>query len=357
MSFRTAASRYSPPARGGAVHVHAFALPTPPILFGAWARVSLVHLPVAHGIPLLERADRALDIGVQLGRGRPLFDGDGRPVGEFIGTNLYCLFDLLGQEETWAPVLLRRHLDLGLPHLLPALATERGLAARQVEDRLRLLRDETESVHRACRLASLEAARAAYVRACAKRVAEEIQALEAEVAFLEAGVEQIGRRITADTRRLQAASRDLRRPPGGASPPEAEGWESERLRALPEVREVQERDGWLSIITAPMAVAHAGRCYLLGQFRLDLHASGEVRIVNLTHRVGPYDHPHVHNGRPCLGAAREGIAKLLGEGRLATAAEVLIDFIRTVDPAEWRMPVLHWPETADGAAHGVLAAA
>jgi hypothetical protein len=188
-------------------------------------------------------------------------------------------------------------------------------------------------------------------------VAEEIQFLEAEVAFLEAGVEEMARRITADTRRLRAGCRDLRLAQGGARPPEAEGWDPERLRALPEVREVHAQDGWIRLTTAPITVAHAGRRYRLGRFRLDLNpASGEIRIANLTHRVGPYDHPHVLSGRPCLGAIREGVAKLLGEWQVAPAAEVLMDFLKTVDPAEWRVPVLRWPEAGPEAGHGVLAA-
>lgn len=356
MSFRTAAGRYSPPAPVAAVHVHAFGLPTLPVLFGTWSRVPLVHLPVAHGIPLLERADRALERGAQLGRGRPLLDDDRRLVGEYAGTNLYCLFDLLGQEEAWIPALLRRHLDVGLPHLLPALAAERGIPVHEVEDRLRLLRDETEAVVRASRLASRHAAREAYVGACQEGVAEEIQFLETEVAFLEAGVEEMARRSTADTRHLRAGRRGLRLAQGRADSPEADGWEPERLRALPEVCEVHAQNGWIRLTTAPIAVEHAGRRYQLGRFRLDLHASGDVRIVNLTHRIGPYDHPHVHCGRPCLGAIREGIAKLLGECQAAAAAEVLIDFVKTVNPTEWRIPVLNWPEAGDEARHGVLAA-
>jgi hypothetical protein len=88
---------------------------------------------------------------------------------------------------------------------------------------------------------------------------------------------------------------------------------------------------------------------------VDLHFNGDVRMRNLTDRVGPYDHPHIHQGRPYLGTIREGIAKLLGEFQFVAAAEVLMDFLHTVNPADWRLAVSHWPETERETDRGVLA--
>ena len=358
MSFRIAATRYSPPASGNAVHVHAFALPTLAVLLGVWSRVSLVPLPVAHGMSLLEGACRALEPGTQFGRGIPLLDGDGRLVGEYLGTNLYCLFDLLGQEESWVPVLLRRHLDLGLPRVIPALAAERGVPADELEDRLRLLRDETEALVFACRSARRAVARQAYISACRERVVEETRFLEAEIAILEESVEEMARRIAADTRRLRAGHRRLHLSRGWQDPDplQAIGQELERIQALPEVYGAHREGDRVCLTTAPILAAHGGRRHCLGRFRIDLFFNGDVRIVNLTNRVGPYDHPHIRASRPCLGGAREGIAKLMGEFQLAAAAEVLIDFLETVNPAEWRLSVSHWPEIGQEVEHGVLAA-
>ena len=210
ISFHTALNRYSPPAGADAVHVHAFALPTPPILFGAWVRVPLVEMPLAHGIPLRLDGHRALAPGTQLGRGSPVLDGDGHAVGEYVGTNLYCLFDLLSQEPDWIPLLLRRHLDLGIPYLLPRLAAERGVSAERVTAGLRLLREETEDLVQGCRASLRRSGREAYIRACQERVADEVRFLHTEVAFLEDAVEEMARRVTADTRRRREASRRLR---------------------------------------------------------------------------------------------------------------------------------------------------
>ena len=357
LSFRAAGSRYSPAAAREAVHVHAFALPTPPVLFGAWPRIPLVSLRFGHGVPLKEGAQWALAAGTQLGRGRLLWDEDGQAVGEFVGTNLYCLFDLLGQEAAWVPLLLRRHLDLGLPHVLPSVARERAAPVGFLEDRLRQLREETAAALSSGRVTLRQRAREAYISACRDRLAEEIGFLQAEIAFLEEGVEEVARRITADTRRLMEGRRRLHLLQGSRERPESSTPELERLRTLPEVREVCLLDGQVSITTVPILVEHGGRWYRLGSFRLDLGFTGEVRITNLTHRIGPFDHPHVREGKPCLSSIRQGIAKLVGEFQFVAAAEVLIDFLKTVNPMEWRLPVLHWPEAGGEAPGGVLATA
>ncbi len=355
MSFHAALNRYSPPAGWDAVHLHTFALPTPPILLGAWARVSLIELPLAHSIPLKLDAHRALAPGTQLGRGSPILDGDGHAVGEYLGANLYCLFDLLSQEPAWIPLLLRRHLDLGIPYLLPRLVAERGMLAERLTEGLRLLRDETEGLARECRADLCQASREAYVRACHERVAEEIRFLHAEIAFLEDGVEEMARRVTADTRHLREGYRRLYALQGRTDSAESGGGDLERLQALPGVRQAGVQDGCLSLTTAPILVEHEGRYYRLGRFQVDMHFNGDVRIRNLTQRMGAFDHPHIHQGRPCLGGAREGIAKLLGEFQFVAAAEVLMDFLNTVNPADWRLPVLRWPEAGREADRGVLA--
>jgi hypothetical protein len=104
-------------------------------------------------------------------------------------------------------------------------------------------------------------------------------------------------------------------------------------------------------------VEHDGRLYRLGRFQVDLSVDGDVRIANLTVRVGEDDHPHVHRGRPRLTNVREGLAKLLGEGQLPEALEVVIDFLKTVRPGDWRTPVWAWPEAQGGERNGVPAAA
>jgi hypothetical protein len=357
MSFRTGLGRYSRPDTGYALHIHAFAVPTPPNLFGFWPRVPLALIPFAHGIPLREGVRWSMAAGTQVGRGRLLLDQDRYAVGEFVGTNLYCLYDLLGQEPTWVPLLLRRHLDSGLPRLLPGLTTYPQVSPERWANRLHLLREETEMLVRAGRQVIHGEAREAYARECRDRVADEIRFLQSDTAFLEEGVEEIARRITADSRRLKEGRRRLEQLQGRRDRAEPFDGESERLKDLPEVREVQILDGRLRITTLPILVGFEGRSYCLGSFQIDLSLDGDVRITNVSARSGVYDHPHVCQGRPRLGSIREGIAKLLGECQFAAAIEVLIDFLKTVNPADWRLPVHHWPEAGCEALRGAVAAA
>jgi uncharacterized protein (DUF433 family) len=354
-SFRTGVGRYSPPAPSDAIHVHVFALPTPAIFFGIWPRVPLVPLLFAYGVPLREGVHWVLTPGTHVGRGHFLTDEEGHVVAEYRGTNLYCLFDLLGQDSLWVPLMLRKHLDIGLPRVIPALAPPALMESW--EEKLRALREETEAEVCRGRQRLHELAREAYISACRDGVADEMRFLQADISFLEAAVEEMGRRVATDTRRLTDGQRRLRFLQNGLESPELPAPDLAAIRALPEVHEVQRVGGCITVLTHPLLVEHEGRRYRLGAFQLSLYDSGEVRINNLSGRVGIFDHPNVCQGRPRLAGIREGVAKLLGEAQVAAAAEVLIDFLRTVDPADWRVPIQCWPEAGHEAEHAVLASA
>jgi hypothetical protein len=353
VSLHVAANRFSRPRTGGGVHVHAFALPTLPVLLGIWPRVLLTPLPFAFGVPLRDGAHWAMSPGYQLGRGQPLMDVDGNTVAEYVGTNLYCLFDLLGQDPEERPLLLRRHLDLGLPRVLGDLAREAGRPEESLRAAAERLRHETERLVRVSRQQRHESARQAYAASCQTRVAEEICSLRAEIALLEDGVEELARGITKATRRLQEQQYRLA---SVEAAPASSGADFDAPR-LPEVVEVAWQGRGMRAVTAPIRVEHDGRLYSLGRFQVELSMDGDVRIANLTGRVGDDDHPHVHRGRPRLANVREGLAKLLGEGQLPEALEVVIDFLKTVRPVDWRTPVWAWPEARGGETDGVPAAA
>jgi hypothetical protein len=197
---------------------------------------------------------------------------------------------------------------------------------------------------RASRQRRHEAARQAYARACQTRVAEEICSLQAEITLLEDGVEELARGVTKATRRLHEGQvLGGPTPHGAAAPPDVAelAWQGDGVRA----------------VTTAILVEHEGCSYRLGQFEITLSLQGDVRITNLTGRIGLDDHPHVHKGRPRLSNVREGVAKLLGEGQLFEALEVLIDFLKTVRPTDWRTPVWAWPQAQRGGGRGVFAAA
>jgi len=178
---------------------------------------------------------------------------------------------------------------------------------------------------------------------CGARLRAETQRLEREIEGLERSLEDLGRRITAETRALSERQRQLQALRDRPQEPASVLREFERIRELPQVRQVDLQDGAVALVTHPLEAACGPQRYRLGAFRVEIHFEGDVRIRNLTDPRGLYDHPHVRHGRPCLGNAREGVAKLIGEFEFAAAAQVLIDFLQTVNPQDWRIPVSYWP--------------
>ena len=54
-------------------------------------------------------------------------------------------------------------------------------------------------------------------------------------------------------------------------------------------------------------------------------------------------HAQGQAARALIDKARARVAKLIGEFEFAAAAQVLVDFLKTVNPQDWRIPVFYWP--------------
>jgi hypothetical protein len=324
-----------------AVHVLCHAMPRRPLLFGVWPRVPSIRLPFAFGYPL--PASRTSGFAPRRGfwRGRILADAEGQAMVEVMGANLYVLWDLPAQGDL-APLLLRRCLDLGLGACaelgrlspLPGAARAGALAA---------LARETAEAEAAWQARRRDEGRLRFQAACGDHLLDEARRLEREIDEGERTLEEYGRRITAETRAAAERHRRLRTLRGLAPEPAGTLGEFDRIRDLPEVRQVDVADGGIALITRPLEAECEGHRYRLGAFRVEIRFEGEVRITNLTDPRGLYDHPHVRQARPCLGNIREGVAKLIGEFEFAAAAQVLVDFLKTVNPQDWRIPVFYWP--------------
>lgn len=344
-SFLGNQRRYARPSQGEAITVHHFALPTPPVLFGLFPRVPEIRLPFAFGYPLAPPAQHGFPPGSHIGRGRILRDGEGRAVTEIVKGNIYVLFNLLGQDGGLRPLLLRRLLDLSLPRVLKELSSLSPLGLDPIQTNLETLRQETEEAAAAWDRRRQARVRQAYVQECRSRVHEEMAFLEQEMRLLEENLEEHARRITAETRRLSTYRERLNTLRGAASSHAQHLKELDDLKKLPEVREVQVQDGRITVFTAPIHAEYEGREFCLGSYRIEISLAGDIRIWNLTGAVGAYDHPHIYQGRPCLGNIREGIAKLIGEYQFAALVYVLLDFLKTVNPKDWRVPIVYWQES------------
>ena len=259
---------------------------------------------------------------------------------------MYILFNLLGQENELRTLLLRRLLDLGLPHLFKELSPLSPLRGDRFQTALERLRCETEALEAAWNRERQAKVRQAYLQECHSRVQEEIVFLEKEMDFIEDNVEEYARRITTETRRLQEYRQRLNALRGIRTTDQEHLRDMDQLRDLPEVRDLQIQDGRITIVTAPLQVEYGGRRFHLGSFKVEIAFGGDIRIRNLTDAVGAYDHPHIYQGRPCLGNIREGVAKMIGEYQLVAAVYILIDFLKTVNPKDWRIPIVYWREVA-----------
>lgn len=344
--FHQGTRRYQKPLAGAGLYLHHFALPTPPVLFGVWPRIPVKRLPFAFGYPLSPSAQQAFPAGSQIGRGRTLQDLEGWPVGELTGRNMYILFNLLGQEDELRTLLLRRLLDLGLPHLFKELSLLSPLRGDRFQTTLEDLRRETEALEAAWNQERQATVRQAYLQECSSRVQEEIVFLEREIHSIEDNLEEYARRITTETRRLQEYRQRLNPLRGIRITDQGHLRDIDHLRHLPEVRDLQMQDGRMTIVTAPLQVEYGGRQFHVGSFKIEMTFGGDLRIRNLTDAVGAYDHPHIYQGRPCLGNIREGLAKMIGEYQLVAAVYILIDFLKTVNPKDWRIPIVYWREVA-----------
>lgn len=79
-----------------------------------------------------------------------------------------------------------------------------------------------------------------------------------------------------------------------------------------------------------------------GEFQINLNFEDhELKVNNLTRRLGAYDHPHVSEGQFCTGDQRRIIDQLMSRTEIAATVAVIIDLLQTVNPddtytSEWR---------------------
>lgn len=333
--------RFSRPRGGRGFHVHVFALPLPPRWFGLWPRVPRLRVTTLFGYPLAPDAEPAFAATGLWGRVRTLTEPDGQTVAELLGTNLYILFDLPGQPPPLASLLFRRVLDVALDAVgdgLRALSFHGAARLRAAREHLRRRTGSEE-----LRWVEATTAPAPLSRPVASRE-EERRLLERERDALRRRLKEYSTRVTAETRRLRDSLRRLRGIEASLAEPTAHAEQFDILLGIPEVRHVDVRRGVLRVFTDTLYAACAGKRYRLGRYRIDIRLDGGLYIRNLTDRFETYDHPHIDDGRPCLGNIQEWVAQLVNSGQLVAAAQVLIEYLKTVNPQDWRKSIAFWPE-------------
>jgi hypothetical protein len=167
---------------------------------------------------------------------------------------------------------------------------------------------------------------------------DRIAALREELQTLSRRLVTLDRQLLAHTRRRE----ELRSLDGALERTDAE---LDRMLALPGVQTVAVAGSTLHVLTDPIQIAWDGVDYAVGSFRIVLDLAGDVRIESVS-KVGPkpgWDHPHVQDGRPCLGNLREGMLKLIAEYELALAVQITLDFLATYQPESAYCALERWP--------------
>jgi hypothetical protein len=167
---------------------------------------------------------------------------------------------------------------------------------------------------------------------------ERVAALQDELQVLSRRLVTLDRQLLAHTRR-GAMLCDLQDRVASAAE------ELRRVLAVRGVRSVEVVDRTLHVVTDPVQIEWEGVRYSLGIYRLVLDLDGDVHMQSVS-ELGPkpaWGHPHVQDGRPCLGNLREGVLKLIAEYELALAVQVAMGFLESYQPESAYCAIERWP--------------
>ncbi len=327
------------PRGGRALWLHPLALPGRSGWLSAGPQVRSAMFETVCGFPLPPGRRDVWSMPQQTRWGRPLQDADGQTVGLLRETDIYLLFDLLAQDPPLARLLTRAVLDLGLRAGRPLLPALLGADPEVLDGRILRLRQATE-------VEALRAPSFWQPDGGERGPAPDPAAVAREARELEAGLRASARQMARLEQRLVLADRRLAELEQYRASTEALAREFDRMAALPGITDVRVGDEVLYLFTELVTVEYGARRFRLGRFRMEIHFDGRIFLRNLTDRYESYDHPHVDNGRPCLGNIQGWVQQLIARREFAAAAGVLLQYLGTVNPSDWRKPVTYWPEVA-----------
>ena len=337
------ASHLSPPRRGGGLHLHIFALPARPHWFSLWPIIPSVEIPAVLSWGLRPGTERALAPGRLFSQGVLKYDHSGHAIAGILGENIYVLFDLQGQPEGLVPLFLRKTLDLCLGGMSGVLSLETGSLPHQVQVILHRLSHTTALLT----LDQLNTRGDRPGNGDPEARVEDEDWMQKRIVVQEEKLKELSRHMGSQTRLLNSCRERLRMLNTlreAEQSDEALGRDIDALLGIPAVRGVEVLRDRLCVLTDTIDTVVAGKRYRLGSFRLDIRFNGDVALKNLTRAYGYYDHPHVWNAKPCLGNIGPSVLKLASEFQWVAAAELLLEYLKTVNPKEWYTPIEHWEE-------------
>lgn len=83
----------------------------------------------------------------------------------------------------------------------------------------------------------------------------------------------------------------------------------------------------------------------LGQYKITINVNtGRISIHNLKKKVGSYDHPHIDDGKICLGELNSAIAKLISEYKYLEVAKICSELLYFYNKSSAYIPIERWIE-------------
>jgi len=95
--------------------------------------------------------------------------------------------------------------------------------------------------------------------------------------------------------------------------------------------------------TSEVSISFDGSTYDIGEFEIKIDLpTGDLDIKNLTHEVDGYDHPHISDGKPCLGNIGNGVIRMLTEFELFGALQIIHKFLHSYNSSSPFLKIEHW---------------
>ncbi len=291
-------------------------------------------IPQIFGVEVEEAQE---DAKSPTGSGVPILDSCGLTVAEVHGGTLYILFDLPhGRNGDNISFLMRSIMEQYLEQYL--------LSQKDPEEYGRLVSEIAKR--------ELDHSRKMYVHECGRRLTLSVSRTEGNLKSVQEQIEEAQKNLTNLVREEQKLRRGHQQLLESSDELEARfANEFDKLQAVPGVTKTLVDDGIISIFTDQIDIEYEGQLYDIGKFRIDIYTeggNGGVTCHNLTRQVQRdgcnYNHPHVKgDGSCCFGNIANGISILIGEYEYSVLAQMIIEYLRQVNPGDWWCHIKRWP--------------
>ena len=265
------------------------------------------------------------------GNGRLIVDPHGTPVAEVIGKSIYVLVNLEAKYfhngtytyRYWrhSADVLKLILEEAIP---PIVAQEAALTGLPPEMRVIEQRRQTLAAKLPQTLTQVHQAMTANRDG-------QINSITRDIASARSNADEYYRNWLEQERQIQVWQAMLAGLENGSGIPlEQIQQEVADILAMPEVIGMEADGNRIIVHTDTIYIPYRGRNYRIGAFRIAINfRDGTVRMRNVSHRAGYYDHPHIKDEVCCWGNIREGVANLVKQYELQTLVTLLIEFLKS----------------------------